>query len=140
MLLTYLPNIKYNNTFYFKYSSIRAFFQGEEVAIKKIFRNGINSKELERDFWKEVNIMKQMRHPKIVLFMGISKTEEHYYIMTEYMAKKSLDDVLKDENIHLSTQKRMKMATDISKALCFLHSCNPPILHRDLKTGNCLCD
>lgn len=84
--------------------------------------------------------MKKMRHPKIVLFMGISKTEDHYYIMTEYMPKKSLDDVLKEDNLQLNPKQRIRMAMDIAKALCFLHSCNPPILHRDLKTGNCLCD
>ena len=48
--------------------------------------------------------MKRMRHPKIVLFMGISKTDDHYYIITEFMPKKSLDDVLKDENVNMSSK------------------------------------
>lgn len=44
----------------------RAIWQGEEVAVKKIYRKGINAKELEKVFWKEVSIMKKIRHPKIV--------------------------------------------------------------------------
>lgn len=44
----------------------RAILQGEEVAVKKIYRKGVNAKELEKIFWKEVSIMKKIRHPKIV--------------------------------------------------------------------------
>jgi hypothetical protein len=46
----------------------RAILQGEEVAVKKIYRKGVNAKELEKIFWKEVSIMKKIRHPKIVPF------------------------------------------------------------------------
>ena len=72
--------------------------------------------------------------------MGIAKTEDYYYIITEYMSKRSLDLVLKDQTIMLDTRTRLKIAIDIAKGLNFLHSLNPPVLHRDLKTANCLCN
>lgn len=72
--------------------------------------------------------------------MGISQTDDHYYIVTEFMPKKSLEYVLKDEKIVLDNKIKMRMALDIAKAICFLHSAVPAILHRDLKTANCLCD
>jgi len=72
--------------------------------------------------------------------MGISQTDDYYYIVTEYMPKKSLDLVLKDDKLQLDIKKKVQMAIDIAKALCFLHNSSPPILHRDLKTANCLCD
>jgi len=72
--------------------------------------------------------------------MGTSQTEDHYYIITEYMSRRSLDLVLKDTNITLDLKTKLKIAIDIAKGLSFLHSLNPPILHRDLKTANCLCN
>ena len=32
------------------------------------------------------------------------------------------------------------MALDIAKGMNYLHNCKPPIVHRDLKTDNLLCD
>jgi len=118
----------------------KAMYEGEEVAVKKIFRGGEQGKELEKLFWKETSIMKKIRHPKIVLFMGVARTDDYYYIMTEYMSKRSLDLVLKDQTILLDTRTRLRIAIDIAKGLNFLHSLNPPVLHRDLKTANVLCN
>jgi serine/threonine-protein kinase CTR1 len=56
------------------------------------------------------------------------------------MPRKSLDVVLKDQATIIDSKKKIKMALDIAKALCFLHNFVPPILHRDLKSANCLCD
>jgi len=72
--------------------------------------------------------------------MGIAQTEDYYYIMTEYMPKRSLDLVLKDTSVTLDIKTKIKIAIDIAKGLSFLHSLNPPILHRDLKAANCLCN
>jgi len=118
----------------------KAVYEGEEVAVKKIFRGGEQGRELEKMFWKETSIMRKIRHPKIILFMGIAQTEDYYYIITEYMAKRSLDLVLKDQSVYLDTRIRLRIAIDIAKGLNFLHTLNPPVLHRDLKTANCLCN
>ncbi len=72
--------------------------------------------------------------------MGTAQTEDHYYIITEYMQRKSLDLVLKDSSVILDLRISLKIAIDIMKGLHFLHGLNPPIFHRDLKTGNCLCN
>lgn len=34
----------------------------------------------------------------------------------------------------------MKMATDTARGMNYLHSCKPPIIHRDLKSPNLLVD
>ena len=40
----------------------------------------------------------------------------------------------------LSWAERSKMAIDLCDAVMYLHSLNPPILHRDIKPGNVLLD
>ena len=40
----------------------------------------------------------------------------------------------------LDDKRRMKMATDTARGMNYLHSCKPPIIHRDLKSPNLLVD
>jgi serine/threonine protein kinase len=43
--------------------------RGKEVAVKKLLAQTVDEKTL-RDFRKEVEIMTQLHHPNVVLFMG----------------------------------------------------------------------
>ena len=72
--------------------------------------------------------------------MGVIIQENSLGIITEYMKNKSILDLIKLYPDLFSYQKKVKMALEISLAMNYLHSMNPPILHRDLKSANCLCD
>jgi len=50
---------------------------GRDVAIKFYGRKKIaNKKKLQIDFIQEVDVLRQLRHPNIVLFMGVSITPQ----------------------------------------------------------------
>jgi len=72
--------------------------------------------------------------------MGVLIQEKTLGIITEYMENKSIIDLIKVYPDLFSYPKKIKMAMQIAKAMNYLHSLNPPILHRDLKSANCLCD
>ncbi len=40
----------------------------------------------------------------------------------------------------LDEKRRLLMALDIARGMHYLHTCKPPIVHRDLKTPNLLVD
>ena len=40
----------------------------------------------------------------------------------------------------LDEKRRLRMAMDVARGMNYLHSCRPPIVHRDLKTPNLLVD
>lgn len=40
----------------------------------------------------------------------------------------------------LDERRRLLMALDVSRGMNYLHSCKPPIMHRDLKSPNLLVD
>jgi serine/threonine protein kinase len=40
----------------------------------------------------------------------------------------------------LDDRRRVKMGIDIAKGMAYLHSADPPIVHRDLKSPNLLVD
>jgi serine/threonine protein kinase len=53
----------------------KATWLGLTVAVKKVFRSLIHENAL-KEFQAECNIMKRLRHPNIVLFLGITKSGE----------------------------------------------------------------
>lgn len=83
--------------------------------------------------------------------MGYAKTPEAVMLVTgncfftvvilifqEYMPGGSLTDVLLNKPLFISMEMMVTLAHDIALGLNFLHTNNPPILHRDLKSHNLL--
>lgn len=59
----------------------------------------------------------------------------HVCIVTEFCEGGNLFSCLhENKQIELSWKQRIKMSLDVARAMNFLHSFNPPILHRDLKS------
>lgn len=59
-------------------------------------------------------------------------------ILTEYMAKGSIYRILHDENVHLSWDIRRRFALDAARGMNYLHTSDPIVIHRDLKSHNLL--
>ena len=91
-----------------------------------------------KKFVKECQLMGDLRHPHIIQFLGICFLPESKLpvLVMEYMAT-SLDHLLeKNKNVPL-TMKR-SILYDVSRGLTYLHSHNPPVIHRDLTATNVL--
>ena len=80
-----------------------------------------------------------MRHPNLLIYLGSfdSPTLGHC-IITEYIDGGSLRSYLSDPGRRLSWQERLDLAVQTARGLAWLHSRDPPILHRDLHTNNIL--
>ncbi|CAH8343421.1 unnamed protein product [Eruca vesicaria subsp. sativa] len=89
-----------------------------------------------------VAIMKRLRHPNIVLFMGAVTQPPNLSIVTEYLSRGSLYRLLHKSGAReqLDERRRLSMAYDVAKGMNYLHNRNPPIVHRDLKSPNLLVD
>eukprot|EP00250_Pteridium_aquilinum_P009803 c18948_g2_i1 orf=854-2389(+) len=117
----------------------RGFWIGSDVAIK-VFSEQEYTMELLEDFRKEVLIMKRLRHPNVVLFMGAVISLEHLSIVTEFLPRGSLFRLLHRNTPGLDWRRRVRMALDVARGMNYLHHMNPPIVHRDLKSSNLLVD
>ncbi|KAI5068973.1 hypothetical protein GOP47_0015274 [Adiantum capillus-veneris] len=117
----------------------RGFWIGSDVAIK-VFAGQDYTMELLEDFRKEVLIMKRLRHPNVVLFMGAVTSHQHLSIVTEFLPRGSLFRLLHRNTPGLDWRRRARMALDIARGMNYLHHLNPPIVHRDLKSSNLLVD
>ncbi|XP_043711261.1 uncharacterized protein LOC122660143 [Telopea speciosissima] len=112
---------------------------GSDVAVK-VFSKQEYSDELIYSFRQEVSLMKRLRHPNVLLFMGAVTSPQRLCIVTEFLPRGSLFRLLQRNTTKLDWRRRVHMALDIARGMNYLHHCNPPIIHRDLKSSNLLVD
>jgi len=74
--------------------------RGQNVAIKQLLKQDLDSKILE-DFRREVDIMTQMRHPNVVLFMGACTEPGKMAIVCELLNFSVHDLLRKNKDITL---------------------------------------
>ena len=96
------------------------------------------------DFKSEVAMMTQCRHPNICLLMGII-TQPNLGIVSEFVPYGSLFQLLHGKQevdvrrrAALDPKRRLNIALDIARGMAYLHTRNPAIVHRDLKSSNLL--
>jgi len=94
------------------------------------------------DLITESQMLKALRHPNILQFLGFISDAEAFGIVTEFMELGSLYDILKkvrnNKSPPIEDQIKMKILSDIARGMHYLHSHEPKILHRDLKSMNVL--
>ncbi|KAK6943981.1 Serine-threonine/tyrosine-protein kinase, catalytic domain [Dillenia turbinata] len=119
----------------------RAEWHGSDVAVKILMEQDFHADRF-KEFLREVAIMKRLRHPNIVLFMGAVTVPPNLSIVTEYLARGTLFRLLHKPGAReqLDERRRLNMAFDVAKGMNYLHKRNPPIVHRDLKSPNLLVD
>ena len=61
---------------------------------------------------------------------------DNLIVIEEFVQGRTLHDILENEDQPLSFQERIRILTEICDGLSFLHSAQPPIIHRDLKASN----
>lgn len=117
----------------------RGDWHGTEVAVKRFLDQGISGESLE-EFRSEVRIMKRLRHPNVVLFMGAVTRAPNLSIITEFLPRGSLYRLIHRPNNQIDERRRLRMALDAARGMNYLHTCTPVIVHRDLKSPNLLVD
>ncbi|KAA8526338.1 hypothetical protein F0562_008459 [Nyssa sinensis] len=119
---------------------------GEIVAVKKLWggsKKDDTSVDLERDaFEAEVETLGQIRHKNIVRLWCCCNTGDCKLLVYEYMPNGSLGDLLHgSKGGLLDWPRRFRIALDAAEGLSYLHhDCDPPIVHRDVKSSNILLD
>nr|CAD1844780.1 unnamed protein product [Ananas comosus var. bracteatus] len=115
----------------------RGTYCSQDVAIK-VLKPELVSIDRLREFAQEVYIMRKVRHKNVVQFIGACTRPPILCIVTEFMRGGSVFDFLHNKKGVFQLPDVLRIATDVSKGMNYLHHCN--IIHRDLKTANLLMD
>ncbi|GFY90639.1 protein kinase superfamily protein [Actinidia rufa] len=111
----------------------------QEVAVKKFLDQDFSGAALA-EFRREVRIMRRLRHPNVVLFMGAVTRPPNLSIVTEFLPRGSLYRIIHRPLCQIDESRRIRMALDVAKGMNCLHTSIPTIVHRDLKSPNLLVD
>eukprot|EP01126_Amoeba_proteus_P039243 TRINITY_DN4126_c0_g1_i9.p1 TRINITY_DN4126_c0_g1~~TRINITY_DN4126_c0_g1_i9.p1 ORF type:complete len:744 (+),score=122.21 TRINITY_DN4126_c0_g1_i9:83-2314(+) len=107
-------------------------FNGYPVACKVIKTE--LTQENAKKILDELRVMKRLKHPNVVLFMGACiNSNNQIMIVTEFAARGDLKRCLREVT---SIAKRVDLAHDVATGLSWLQPYN--IVHRDLKLENLL--
>jgi len=84
----------------------------------------------------EAGMMAILRHPNVLQLFGCSLTAQAIWIVSELCSLGSLRQVLDDRERTLSMDVRLSLALQVAEGMTYLHTQDPPIIHRDLKSHN----
>ena len=112
-------------------------YLGIDVAIKEVLPS--NDYDVAKYFEREWRLMKEARHPNVVLYLGLSRApdpDNRIFIISEYVENGNLRAYIYDKSKPFPWRLRLSFATDIARALAYLHA--RKCIHRDIKGENLL--
>ncbi|XRB15638.1 protein kinase domain-containing protein [Pseudoscourfieldia marina] len=116
-------------------------YVGTTVAVKRLIDQ--SGTDVLREFAREVSVLRKLRHPHVVLWMGVIIAPQQLSIVLEYMDRGSLSSVVhkmtpdgKAFADRLTTGMKMTWSSHIAEGMAYLHSKH--IIHRDLTSNNVL--
>ena len=135
-----------------KVAAKRLFFMATDPVALQAMGGALDTAAKEgvlRDFLKECSINSSIRHPNVVMFLGVGvdrALNEPRYLVLELMERGSLHDEIYPggevprRGEPMAFARIASLLLDIARALVYLHSRRPPVLHLDLKPKNVLID
>ena len=106
---------------------------GVDVALKE---NLFTTEEYARQFRREAVILATLRHPNLTRVTDHFEIEgKGQYLVMDYIEGEDLRQRMDRAGV-LSEEETILVGAAICDALSYLETCNPPIVHRDIKPGN----
>ncbi|XP_020593389.1 LOW QUALITY PROTEIN: LEAF RUST 10 DISEASE-RESISTANCE LOCUS RECEPTOR-LIKE PROTEIN KINASE-like 1.1 [Phalaenopsis equestris] len=114
---------------------------GRVVAVKRLYETNYRRAE---QFMNEVKIVSLLRHQNLISLYGCTTLHSRELLLVyEFIPNGTVADHLhgsRASGSFLPWKVRMRIAIETADALNYLHSIEPQIIHRDIKTNNILLD
>ncbi|KAG1331809.1 serine/threonine-protein kinase-like protein [Cocos nucifera] len=118
---------------------------GRPVAVKRPSRRPLTPSRDEVE--NEIQILSSLRGPRLVNLIGFTPSpsaaavsRRERLLVVEFMPNGTLYDLLHSNPRPPGWARRLQLALQTAKALLALHSVDPPVIHRDVKSANVLID
>src|SRR5512137_523746 len=106
------------------------------AALKVLPPEKVSDPDRKRRFIQEAKAASALNHPSIITIYDIDQADGVDFIAMEYVAGKTLDDLIPRKGMRLSLA--LKYSVQIADALARAHGAG--IIHRDLKPSNVMVD
>ena len=117
----------------------KAKYRDWTVAVKQLQLVMAEWPDIRREFLREIQFMRTVRHPNIVMFIGAGQHDEnHLFLILEFMSGGALRSLLENDAVELTRQDQLQFIVDAAEGMNYLHTLEPPRIHRDLKSANLL--
>merc|ERR1719326_2478968 len=93
-----------------------------------------------QDLTREIESFRHLRHKRLVSFIGACLEVPNLCLVTEYMPGGSLHHLLHVRKLRLPLLHCTNMCLQLADGVMYLHSQNPVVVHRDLKSQNVVLD
>ncbi|KAK1388632.1 putative serine/threonine-protein kinase NAK [Heracleum sosnowskyi] len=109
---------------------------GIPVVVKKY---QLDSDHSLKECKTEVKFLGKSSHSNVVKLLGYCWEDQQFFLVYEYMQKRSLDTILFRNGEQLSWQTRLQILIGAARGLAYLHT-ELNVIHRDFKTASVLLD
>jgi eukaryotic-like serine/threonine-protein kinase len=106
---------------------------GSTVAVKEMMLTG---DELVRAFEREARLLNKLRHAALPVVMDYFAEGGRYFLVMQYIPGDDLAASLAERGGPFPAEEVLEWADQLLNALAYLHTQEPPVIHRDVKPHN----
>jgi eukaryotic-like serine/threonine-protein kinase len=103
-----------------------------QVAVKANHRQG---EEATNQFFREARLLATLRHPNLPRVIDYFVHEDSQFLVMDFIQGEDLRDYIEKSGPQ-PYEKVIDWASQLGKALVYLHTQSPPVIHRDIKPAN----
>ncbi|HEX8140226.1 MAG TPA: serine/threonine-protein kinase [Pyrinomonadaceae bacterium] len=106
---------------------------GNSIALKETF---FEEERLRKAFEREARLLASLRHPALPRVIDHFAEEGGQFLVMEFIPGDDLEEMCKARNGPFSVSDVLKWGDQLLDALDYLHTQEPPVIHRDIKPQN----
>jgi serine/threonine protein kinase len=109
---------------------------GSTVALKEIKETVVDKPHLLKAFEREARLLNHLRHNALPRVSDHFTEADGQFLVMEFIPGADLSEMLKERGVPFSRVKVLEWADQLLDALDYLHTHEPPVIHRDIKPQN----